>query len=75
MLCIQTVLGEAGCGGTPLNKPLIGWGTLVFQGGYFPLKTKHVIRVVFQDQAVYAYIIRSAKTFKMGKKVCFWQWS
>ena len=29
-------------------------GPLVFQGGYHPRKKIHVIRVVFQDQTMYA---------------------
>ena len=49
-----------------------GGGRLVFQGGYHPRKTKHVIRVVFQDQAMYARTsFRGAKTSKIGKKGVF----
>ena len=29
-------------------------GPLVFQGGYHPRKKIHVIRVIFQDQTMYA---------------------
>ena len=42
-------------------------GALVFQGGYHPRKTKHVIRVVFQDQAMYAPKSFSCKNVKNGK--------
>ena len=36
-------------------------GTLVFQGGYHPCKMKHLITVVFQDQAMYAQTFRGEK--------------
>ena len=54
-----------------------GGGALVFEVGYHPRKKKkknHVIRVVFQDQAMYVRTsFRGAKTCKIGKKrVCFW---
>ena len=55
-----------------LQGKLPGGGRLVFQGGYHPRKTKHVIRVVFQDQAMYARTsFRGAKTSKIGKKGVF----
>ena len=40
----------------PLHDAIASYmgGVLVFQGGYHPRKTKHVIRVVFQDQTMYA---------------------
>ena len=54
------------------------WGgdPLVFEVGYHPCKKNHVIRVVFQDQAMYAGTsFRDAKTCKIGKKrVCFWSY-
>ena len=40
-------------------------GPLVFQGGYHPGKTKHVIRVSFSGQRN-----RGAKSFKTRKKRC-----
>ena len=44
-------------------------GPLVFEVGYHPRKKIHVIRVVFQDQAMYAGTsFRGAKTCKIGKK-------
>ena len=44
-------------------------GPLVFEVGYHPRKKNHVIRVVFQDQAMYARTsFRGAKTCKIGKK-------
>ena len=51
-----------------------GWA-LVFEVGYHPHKKiqVHVIRVVFQDQAMYARTcssFRGAKTCKIGKKGC-----
>ena len=51
-------------------------GPLECQGGYQTRPKIHVIRVVFQDQALYARIsFRGAKTCKIGKKrVCFWSY-
>ena len=47
-------------------------GPLVFEVGYHPRKKIHVIRVVFQDQAMYARTsFRDAKTCKIGKKGMF----
>ena len=48
-------------------------GPLVSEVGYHPRKKKiHVIRVVFQDQAMYARIsFRGAKTCKIRKKGMF----
>ena len=49
-------------------------GALVFEVGYHPRKTIHVIRVVFQDQAMYAGTsFRGAKNVQNWKKkrVCF----
>ena len=44
-------------------------GPLVFEVGYHPRKKIHVIRVVFQDLAMYARTsFRGAKTWKIGKK-------
>ena len=49
-----------------------GGGPLVFEVGYHPRKKIHVIRVVFQDQAMYARTsFRGAKTCKIGKKGMF----
>ena len=46
-----------------------GGGPLVSEVGYHPRKKIHVIRVVFQDQAMYARTsFRGAKTCKIGKK-------
>ena len=59
----------------PLHDAIASYirgGGVVFQGGYHPRKTKHVIRVVFQDQAMYARTsFRGAKTSKIGKKGVF----
>ena len=44
-------------------------GPLELQGGYQARPKIHVIRVVFQDQALYARTaFRGAKTCKIGKK-------
>ena len=49
-----------------------GGGQLVFEVGYHPRKKNHVIRVVFQDQAMYARTsFRGSKTSKIGKKGVF----
>ena len=49
-----------------------GGGALVFEVGYHPRKKIHVIRVVFQDKAMYAHTsFRSAKMGKIGKKGVF----
>ena len=46
-------------------------GPLECQGGYQARPKIHVIRVVFQDQALYACTsFRGAKTCKIGKKRC-----
>ena len=47
-------------------------GALVFEVGYHPRKKIHIIRVVFQDQAMYVHTsFRGAKTCKIGKKGVF----
>ena len=47
-------------------------GPLECQGGYQAQPKIHVIRVVFQDQALYARtLFRGAKTCKIGKKSVF----
>ena len=47
-------------------------GPLVSEVGYHPRKKIHVIRVVFQDKAMYARTsFRGAKTCKIGKKGVF----
>ena len=49
-----------------------GGGPLECQGGYQARPKIHVIRVVFQDQAVYVRTsFRGAKTCKIGKKGVF----
>ena len=46
-----------------------GGGALVFEVGYHPHKNIHIIRVVFQDKAMYAPTsFRGSKTNKIGKK-------
>ena len=48
----------------------------VFQGGYHPRETKHVIRVVFQDQAMHAHTSLGCKNIQnLKEKVYFWWWS
>ena len=47
-------------------------GALVFGVGYLPRKKIHVIRVVFQDKAMYTRTpFRGAKTCEIGKKGVF----
>ena len=47
-------------------------GALKCQGGYQARPKIHVIKVVFQDQALYARTsFRDAKTCKIGKKGVF----
>ena len=47
-------------------------GPLECQGGYQARPKIHVIRVVFQDQTLYAHTsFRDAKTCKIGKKGVF----
>ena len=49
-----------------------GGGTRMSRG-YQARPKIHVIRVVFQDQPLYAHTsFRGAKTCKIGKRVCFW---
>ena len=48
-----------------------GGGALVFEVGYHPCKKIHVIRVVFQDQAVYTHTsFRGEKNVQNWKKGC-----
>ena len=48
------------------------WGPLEYQGGYQAHPKIHVIRFVFQDQAMYARTsFRGAKACKIGKKGVF----
>ena len=48
-----------------------GGGGALVQVAYHPRKTVHVIRIVFQDQAMYAQTSsRGAKMSKIGKKGC-----
>ena len=62
------------CGGY-FQQGSMGGGAPVFEVGYHPRKKNHVIRVVFQDQAMYARTsFRGAKTCKIRKKVCFWSY-
>ena len=59
------------CHGKIMNIITPG-GPLVFEVGFHPRKKIHVIRVVFQDQAMYARTsFRGAKTCKIGKKGMF----
>ena len=52
-----------------------GAGALVFKVGYHLHKKIHVIRVVFQDQAMYLRTsFRGAKCAKLGEKRCFWSY-
>ena len=53
-----------------------GGGALECQGRYQARPKIHVIRVVFQDQALYTRTsFRGAKTCKIGKKrMCFWSY-
>ena len=52
--------------------PTMGGGPLVFEVGYHPHKKIHVIRVAFQDQAMYAHTsFRGKKTCKIGIKGMF----
>ena len=47
-------------------------GSLVFEVGHHPRKKIHVIRVIFQDQAMYARTsFRGTKTCEIGKKGAF----
>ena len=47
-------------------------GPLVFQGGYHPRKKIHVIRVVFQDQTMYARTsFRVSKNMLKGMKILY----
>ena len=51
------------------NKAITRGGALVSEVGYHPRKKIHVIRGVFQDQAMYARTsFRGAKTCKIWKK-------
>ena len=55
-----------------MNMLHIPRGPLVFEVGYHPRKKIHVIRVVFQDQAMYAHTsFRGAKMCEIGKKGMF----
>ena len=46
-------------------------GALVFEVGYHPRKKIHVIRVVFQDKAIYERQgVQNVQNWE--KKVCFW---
>ena len=52
-----------------------GGGPLVSEVGYHLRKKIHVIRVVFQDKAMYARTsFRGAKMCKIGKKGMFWSY-
>ena len=49
-----------------------GGGELVFEVGYHCHKKIHIIRVVFQDQTMYAHTsLRCAKSCKIRKKDVF----
>ena len=50
-------------------------GATEYQGGYQAHPKIHVIRVVFQDQALYVRTsFRGAKHAKLEKRVCFWSY-
>ena len=51
-----------------------GGGALVFEIGYHLRKKIHVIRVVFQDQAMYVHHLGVQKHAKLEKRVCFWSY-
>ena len=56
----------------PSGELCAGGGALVFQGGYHPHKTKHIISVVSQDQAMYARtLFRGTNTSIIGNKGVF----
>ena len=56
----------------PSKLTKIPGGPLECQGGYQARPKIHVIRVVFQDQALYVRtVFRGAKTCKIGKKGVF----
>ena len=56
----------------PQDRLIQGGGALVFEVGYHPCKKIHVIRVVFQDQTMYACTsFKGANTCKTGKKGVF----
>ena len=57
-----------------LNLEIFGGEPLVFEVGYHPCKKMQVIRIVFQDQAMYAHtLFRDAKT-RLEKRVYFWSY-
>ena len=62
-----------GCNPNELNFVRGGGGAhLYLKLDIILVKKIHIIRVVFQDQAMYARTsFRGAKTCKIGKKVCF----
>ena len=77
--CVKIHLFEV-CRATTIHAIYVTWpcpgGPLVVEVEYHPRKKIHVIRVVFQDQLMYARTsYRGAKTFKIWKRVCFWSWS
>ena len=56
-------------------KAVPGGGAIECQGGYQACPKIHVIRVVFQDQAMYARTsFWGAKCAKLEKRVCFWSY-
>ena len=56
----------------PTNTTQDAWGPLVFEVGYHPRKKINAIRVVFQDQAMYARtLFRGEKMSKNKKKKRF----
>ena len=67
LFCHIWFVGSGTC--TQYNVP--PGGPLKYQGGYQAHPKIHVIRVVFQNQAMYARTsFRGAKTCKIGKKGC-----
>ena len=48
-------------------------GGPVFGGGYHLCKKKKIIRVIFQDQAMYTYtLFTGAKSYKIGNKCMYY---
>ena len=55
-----------------ISSRMPGGGALVFEVGYHSRKKNHVIRVVFQDKAMYERTsFRGAEMYKIGKKGVF----
>ena len=78
--CACSIAAEPGCRALQSNlKGTLtsrgGGGHSNVKGGYLARPKIHVIRVVFQDQALYVRTwFRGAKTCKTEKRVCFWSY-